>query len=132
MQVTPSADHALWSLNLVQVTESISGSVVPLAMFLFWPPHIIFLLSCPMSLLHSAMLCVFFLPSAILYVSINHTLTSILRSSFSHICPKRTTCDNKALAKEPSCPKTDGININHDINTQIYTNKSLNYCWLIF
>ena len=28
----PSADHALWSLNLVQVTESISGSVVPLAM----------------------------------------------------------------------------------------------------
>ena len=34
MQVAPSADHALWSLNLVQVTESISGSVVPLAMFL--------------------------------------------------------------------------------------------------
>ena len=33
MQVAPSADHALWSLNLVQVTESISGSVVPLAMF---------------------------------------------------------------------------------------------------
>ena len=25
---------AMWSLNLVQVTESISGSVVPLAMFL--------------------------------------------------------------------------------------------------
>ena len=34
MQVPPSSDHALWSLNLVQVTESISGSVVPLAMFI--------------------------------------------------------------------------------------------------
>ena len=34
MQVAPSSDHAMWSLNLVQVTESISGSVVPLAMFL--------------------------------------------------------------------------------------------------
>ena len=29
-----SASLAMWSLNLVQVMESISGSVVPLAMFL--------------------------------------------------------------------------------------------------
>ena len=34
-QVAPSADHALLSLNLVQVTESVSGSVVPVAMFIF-------------------------------------------------------------------------------------------------
>ena len=34
IQVAPSGNHALWSLNLVQVTESISGSVVPLAMFI--------------------------------------------------------------------------------------------------
>ena len=30
---------AMWSLNLVQVRESISGSVVPLAMFLVWALH---------------------------------------------------------------------------------------------
>ena len=31
-----NVNAAMWSLNLVQVTESISGSVVPLAMFVCW------------------------------------------------------------------------------------------------
>ena len=41
MQVAPSVGHDLWLLNFVQVTESISGSVVPLAMFLYIPAKMI-------------------------------------------------------------------------------------------